>query len=282
MLRFKFIGGEWRFDGKPKIMGVLNVTPDSFSDGGDYYDLDHSLEHARAMVAMGADVIDIGGESTRPGAMEVPVAEEIRRVCPVIQAVTTQLDIPVSVDTRKAAVAAAAVSAGAAIINDISGLTFDPDMVHVVRDTGAGYIGMHMRGIPETMQSLTDYEDIMAELTHFFHHMIAYAVDHGVALESLAIDPGIGFGKTVEQNNHIIQRLADCRRFNRPVLMGVSRKSFIGKTLGIDDPKQRAWGTAAAVAICVANGAQIHRVHDVAGMRQVADMAAALTKPMAI
>lgn len=279
MLRFTFIGGEWRFDGTPKIMGVLNVTPDSFSDGGDYCDLDRCVEHARSMAAKGADVIDIGGESTRPGAKEVPVDEEIRRVCPVIQAVAGRLDIPVSVDTRKAAVAAAAVKAGAAIINDISGLTFDSRMVHVVKDTGAGYIGMHMRGTPETMQSLTDYDDIMAELNHFFQRLICRAVDQGVPVDSLAIDPGIGFGKTVDQNIKIIQRLDQLRHFQRPVLTGVSRKSFIGATLDIDDPKQRVWGTAAAVALCVANGALIHRVHDVAEMRQVADMAAALTKP---
>ncbi|MDT8390143.1 MAG: dihydropteroate synthase [Lentisphaeria bacterium] len=282
MMRFTFIGGEWRFDSTPKIMGVLNVTPDSFSDGGDHRDVAASLHHARAMAAAGADVIDIGGESTRPGAREVPAAEEIRRVCPVIQAVTSRLDIPVSVDTRKAAVAAAAVEAGAVIINDVSGLTFDSDMIRVVKDTGAGYIGMHMRGTPETMQSLTDYGDIMAELKRFFHHMLTHAVDQGVSLESLAIDPGIGFGKTGEQNIQIIQRLAELRDIHRPVLMGVSRKSFIGETLGLADPKQRAWGTAAAVAVCVANGAHIHRVHDVAEMRQVADMAAALTKTMAM
>jgi dihydropteroate synthase len=257
-------------------MGVLNVTPDSFSDGGEFVGPERSVRHALRMIADGADVIDIGGESTRPGAAEVSVEEEIGRVCPVIRAVAAETDVPLSIDTRKNDVARAAIEAGAVIVNDVSGLQFDDAMIDVLRSTGAGYIGMHMRGTPETMQSLTQYDDIMAELDKFFRSMIAAAAYRGVPPERIAIDPGIGFGKTVEQNLTIVDQLSRLAPIGRPILMGVSRKSFIGKTLGIDDPKERQWGTAAAVALSVYNGAHILRVHDVAEMRQVADMAAAI------
>ncbi len=275
-LDFHFRDQVWRLGDRPLIMGVLNVTPDSFSDGGRFAAVDAAVEHALAMAAAGADLIDIGGESTRPGAAELPVEEEIARVEPVVAALAKRLALPLSIDTRKAAVAHAAIAAGAAIVNDVSGFQHDPELADVVRASGAGYIGMHMRGTPATMQTLTDYDDLPTELAGFFRRLLAYAAAHGIPAERIILDPGIGFGKTADQNLAILNCLPKLRRLGRPLLLGVSRKSFIGKILGIEEPDQRQWGTAAAVAVAVYNGADLVRVHEVAEMRQVARLAAAI------
>jgi dihydropteroate synthase len=220
--------------------------------------------------------LDVGGESTRPGAAVVPVEQEIERVVPVIRELARRGDIPISVDTRKAAVAAAALAAGATIVNDISGLRFDSDMCRTLRVAGAGCVAMHMRGTPQTMQSLTDYPDVVRAVHAFFEETLALADRSGVPRESILLDPGIGFSKTAEQNLVLLRRLDEFLDLGRPLLVGVSRKSFIGRTLGIERPADRQWGTAAAVAVAVLNGAHVLRVHDVAEMKQVAEMAAAL------
>lgn len=273
---FRFSGGEWQIGSRPLIMGILNVTPDSFSDGGLYLSPDRAVDKGLAMVAQGADTIDVGGESTRPGAPEVRPEEEIRRVCPIVRALAAAMDIPISVDTRKSIVAEAALSEGASIVNDVSGLRFDDNMAATVARFKAGYIGMHMRGIPATMQSMTDYDNIMLELKSYFRAMIQAAQAKGIGEDHIMIDPGIGFGKTAEQNLLIIHRLAELADFGRPVLIGVSRKSFIGKITQVEEPCRRIWGTAAAVAVSVYNSAHVVRVHDVEEMRQVCALAAAV------
>jgi dihydropteroate synthase len=275
-MRFNFKGGGFELPGRPLLMGVVNVTPDSFSDGDECTTVAAALDRARRMVAGGADLLDVGGESTRPGAAEVAVEEEIRRVVPVVEALCGELRAPVSIDTRKSEVAERSLAAGAAIVNDVSGLQHDTRMAKVVAAAGCGLVGMHMRGTPATMQGRTDYRDVVAEVRAFLRQMVAQAVAAGVPEENIAVDPGIGFGKTAGQNMEIIRRLGEFAMLGRPLLMGVSRKSFIGKALDIGNPKERMWGTAAAVAICVFRGAHIVRVHDVAEMRQVADMAAAI------
>ncbi|OPZ28003.1 MAG: Dihydropteroate synthase [Lentisphaerae bacterium ADurb.BinA184] len=273
---FRFAGRAWEMGARPIIMGVLNVTPDSFSDGGAFPAPEDAVAHGLAMAAAGAGILDVGGESTRPGAAVVPVAEEIERVVPVIRELARRGGIPVSVDTRKAAVAEAALAAGATIVNDVSGLRFDSDMCRILRDAGAGCVAMHMRGTPQTMQGLTDYPDVVRAVHAFFEETLALAARHGVPRESVLLDPGIGFSKTAEQNLVLLRRLGEFLDLGRPLLVGVSRKSFIGRTLGIERPADRQWGTAAAVAVAVLNGAHVLRVHDVAEMKQVAEMAAAL------
>ena len=275
-LDFKFNGRVWSLGDRPRIMGVINVTPDSFSDGGTYRAPESALARAREMVDEGADLLDIGGESTRPGAAEVPVSEEIDRVVPVIEAVAREVAVPVSVDTRKSAVAKAALQAGAAIVNDVSGLTYDPGMADLLAATDAGLILMHMRGTPETMQELTSYDDLIGEIRGFFQATMDQACYRGIQMERICLDPGIGFGKTAAQNLHILRCIPRLRGLERPLLLGVSRKSFIGRVLDIPEPRERAWGTAGAVAVSVFLGADIVRVHDVAEMRQAALIAAAI------
>jgi dihydropteroate synthase len=228
------------------------------------------------MIAAGADMIDVGGESTRPGAPAVAAKDEIRRVVPVIQTLAAETSTPISIDTQKAAVADAAIQAGARIINDVSGFQRDPEMKHVARDTGAGCILMHMRGTPATMQQFTDYNDLVSDICDYFHALVDNAVAAGIARETIMLDPGIGFSKTAEQNLELIARLQRFRELGRPLLVGPSRKSFIGRILDLPNPAARAWGTAAAVAVSVYNGADVIRVHDVAEMRQAALVAAAL------
>lgn len=275
-LRFRFTNREWLFDGRPVVMGILNVTPDSFSDGGEHFPLDAAVEHGQAMIRAGAEIIDVGGESSRPGADPVPIEEEIRRVVPVVEALAAETGVVVSIDTVKAAVAEQAVAAGATIVNDISGLHSDPRMTAVVRDTGAGCILMHMRGTPKTMQQDTRYDDIVEEIHTYFDDALKSAEAAGIDRERFILDPGIGFGKTAEQNLVLLIRCDRFRELHRPVLIGPSRKSFIGKVLSEPDPRQRVFGTAGAVACGVMRGADIVRVHDVAEMRQVALVAAAI------
>jgi dihydropteroate synthase len=249
------------------VMGVLNVTPDSFSDGGRFLDPDAAAERGLAMAAEGADVIDVGGESTRPGADEVPVEEERDRVVPVIKRLAAELTIPISVDTRKPEVAAAALDAGACIVNDVTGAR-DERMFAVAIGAGAGLVLMHMRGDPATMTKLTDYDDVVAEVRAFLHERMEAAVAAGVDPGRLCIDPGIGFAKTPEQSLLLLRDIESFFAFRRPVMVGPSRKSFLGHVLDVD-VDERLEGTAAAVAWCAAKGVHIVRVHDVREMVRV-------------
>ena len=245
------------------VMGVLNVTPDSFSDGGRYADAGAAVARALELEAEGADMIDVGGESSRPGAAPVAPEEERRRVVPVVEALARQLSIPVSVDTTRAETARAALGAGAAIVNDISALRFDPGLARVVADAGAGLVLMHMRGSPATMQRLAPSEDIHAEVERDLLAALEAAADGGVAIERIMLDPGVGFGKTVEQNVDLLARLERLAWLDRPVLVGTSRKSFLGRLTG-RDPGDRLAATLASVAAAVLRGAHVVRVHDVA------------------
>ncbi len=257
-------------------MGVLNVTPDSFYDGGRYPSEDALQKRIREMVAEGVDLIDVGGESTRPGSQSVSVEEELDRVIPAIKAIVAISDVPVSIDTTKAKVAAEAILAGAGFINDISGLQFDPDMAKVAATSGAGLFLMHTRGRPDTMQSDTSYQDIMVEIAEVLGSAIAQAHAAGVAKDKIAVDPGIGFGKSVEGNLEILRRLEELSSLGRPILLGTSRKSFIGKVLQRENPEARLAGSLATIALGVASGAKIFRVHDVQAAREAAEIAWAI------
>jgi dihydropteroate synthase len=247
---------------RPAVMGIVNVTPDSFSDGGRYLDPDAAVAHGLALVAAGADVLDVGGESTRPGAEPVEEAEERRRVLPVVRRLAATAGVPVSVDTRKATVAAAALEAGATIVNDVAAGA-DPDMFRVVIDAGAGLVVMHMQGDPRTMQHAPSYDDVVVEVGDFLAARLARAREAGVDPASLCADPGIGFGKTGGHNLTLLARLRELvDRLDVPVLVGPSRKTFIAKLLG-DDLAARDDGTLAAAVWCVDHGARIVRVHDV-------------------
>lgn len=260
---------------RPLIMGILNVTPDSFSDGGRFATTESAVTQALAMIDQGADIIDIGGESTRPGARPVPETEETERVVPVIERLAAAADCPISIDTWKSGVARAALTAGAEIVNDISGLGFDPDMAKTVASATAGVVLMHTRGTPDTMQADTHYHDLMGEIAAGLQQSITTARAAGIEASQIALDPGIGFGKNAAGNLEILRRLNELNGFGLPLLVGPSRKSFIGSVLErpADD---RLLGTAAAVALAVANGAGILRVHDVAAMRDAALMAHAI------
>ncbi|WP_245555014.1 dihydropteroate synthase [Geopsychrobacter electrodiphilus] len=261
---------------RPRIMGILNVTPDSFSDGGHFYSLDNALTQARQMITQGADLLDIGGESTRPGAKTVSLQEELDRVLPVIQRLRDETDIPLSIDTNKASVAAASIAEGANFINDISGLKFDSLMAHVAAETGAGLFLMHTPGRPDVMQQQTDYEDLIGEVTSFLLQAAASAIATGVDRHSIALDPGIGFGKNIYGNLALLKHLDFLVACGYPVLLGTSRKSFIGQILQMVDPSHRLAGTLASVALGVERGAQIFRVHDVRPAREAALVAWAI------
>ena len=258
------------------LMGVLNVTPDSFSDGGEFNSLSTALAQAQRLVESGADIIDIGGQSTRPGAEQISLEEELNRVVPVIQALRSDLNVPISVDTTRAFIAQKAIEAGADIVNDISGGTFDPEMFSVVAKLGVPIVLMHIRGTPETMQQLTDYQDLVGEIYEFLDKQIAAAVTAGIERSRIIIDPGIGFAKTFEQNLEILQKLPQFHALNVPILVGPSRKSFIGRILNQPQPKARVWGTAAACCAAIAGSADILRVHDVQEMRDVCLVADAI------
>ncbi|MGM0558240.1 MAG: dihydropteroate synthase [Myxococcota bacterium] len=266
---------ELRFDERFPIMGVVNVTPDSFSDGGEFYERPEAISHGIALAEAGADILDIGGESTRPGADPVPVDEELRRVIGVIEGLAAETDALISVDTYKASVAEAAVAAGAHIVNDISGLGFDDAMAHTVADTGAALVLMHTNASPQTMQSEIDYDDIIDDIRAYFAERLAVADEAGIQRERIILDPGIGFGKTVAQNYRIIREMAAFLDFGCPLLLGTSRKSLIGTVL--DKPaEQRVFGTAATVACGLYAGADIVRVHDVAEIVDVVRVTEAL------
>jgi dihydropteroate synthase len=259
-----------------KIMGILNVTPDSFSDGGRHAGVEAALKHARAMIREGAEIIDVGGESTRPGAPEVAIAEEIARTRPVIEALRAEWDGCISIDTSKAAVAEAALEAGADVVNDVSGLTADPEMVRVCAASGCGVVVMHMQGDPRTMQVAPHYEDVVAEVRAFFEERLATLERGGIRPEAICFDPGIGFGKTIRHNLKLLRDIGSLTVGGRPVLLGVSRKSFIGKALGSDDLAGRAWPTVAITASTREAGVMIHRVHEVKSNHQALRMAEAI------
>jgi len=261
---------------RPLIMGILNITPDSFSDGGEYLEAGRAVAHGLAMVREGADLIDVGGESTRPGAQAVEPEEQIRRIAPVIWALARETEAVISVDTTSSTVAEAALEAGACLINDVSALRFDGEMAPLAAQTGAPVILMHMLGEPRTMQENPRYVDVVREVRDFLAERIEFAVAAGVPRSQIIVDPGIGFGKTAGHNLLLLRQLAQLGELGVPVLVGPSRKSFIGKVLGLAAPGERLYGTAAAVALAVAAGAQIVRVHDVQPMREAAELAAAV------
>ncbi len=248
------------------LMGVVNVTPDSFSDGGLYLSGDAAVRRGVQLAEEGADFIDVGGESTRPGSEAVPVKEEIRRVVPVIRSLVDRTDVPVSVDTSKAEVAEAALDAGASVVNDVSGFMADPAMARVAASHGASAIIMHMRGTPATMQENPVYDDLMGEIVSYLRRGVAAARDAGV--RQIIVDPGIGFGKTTDHNLEILRRLGELDVLDLPVLVGPSRKAFIGAVLDLP-VGDRLEGTAASAAVAVMNGASIIRVHDVAPLRRI-------------
>ncbi len=259
------------------IMGIVNVTPDSFSDGGQFDSTLAAANHAMQLIDDGADVLDIGGESTRPGAESVSAAEQIERVAPVIAAIRQQRqDVPISVDTRSAAVAASALDAGADIVNDVSGMRDDAEMPALLARTGVPFIVMHMQGTPATMQAAPQYGDVVAEVSDFFEARADEFAAAGVTVEGrMIVDPGVGFGKTFEHNLALLRSAARLsRRF--PVLVGASRKRFLGEILNEPDPARRVFGTAATVAQAALTGVHLVRVHDVKAMRQVADVLAAI------
>ncbi|MBW4639831.1 MAG: dihydropteroate synthase [Gloeocapsa sp. UFS-A4-WI-NPMV-4B04] len=258
------------------LMGVLNVTPDSFSDGGKFNTPAAALMQAQQLVAAGADIIDVGGQSTRPGAVEISLEEELERVLSVLQVLRPEIPVPISVDTTRAAVAKAAVEAGADMINDISAGTFDLSMLPTVAQLNVPIVLMHIRGTPQTMQKLTDYQDLIGEIYQFLEQQINVANLAGIEPDKIIIDPGIGFAKNHEQNLEILRRLSVFSPLNCPILIGVSHKSFIGRILNQPDPKARVWGTAAACCAAIASGANILRVHDVKEMRDVCLVADAI------
>jgi len=245
------------------LMGILNVTPDSFSDGGDFNNEEAAFNQAQNMIKNGADIIDIGGQSTRPGAVQISLETELNRVIPIIKKIRTASQIPISIDTTRSEVAQAAIASGADIINDISGGTYDCEMLATTAQLQVPIMLMHIRGTPKTMQTLTDYQDLIGEIYQFFERQIKKCRDLKIPRSHLIIDPGIGFAKTADQNLEILRNLSQFKKLNVPILMGVSRKSFIGKILNRDNPKERVWGTAAACCAAIANQADILRVHDI-------------------
>jgi dihydropteroate synthase len=243
-------------------MGILNATPDSFSDGGSFMEPAAACDHGMKMLEDGADILDVGGESTRPGAESVPTAEELRRVIPVIRALRARTEAPISIDTCKATVAAAAIEAGADIVNDVTGLCGDPEMMPLVARSGVGVVVMHMRGEPRTMQLDPVYEDVVREVGEFFRQALDAAITSGIDPMRIVLDPGIGFGKTPEHNRQLLRGLSLFAGFGRPLLIGVSRKSFLGWIAGSPRIEDRHWPGVALTSCCRERGARIFRVHD--------------------
>ena len=251
------------------IMGILNVTPDSFSDGGMYYDVTQAIEFALQMAEEGADIIDVGGESTRPGAKTVELQKECDRILPVIEGIRTKSDILISIDTYKSEVARQSIATGAGMVNDISGMTFDPNMVDIIKESGLPVVIMHIKGTPKNMQKNPYYEDLMQELTEYFEERKKFARAKGILDQQIIFDPGIGFGKRPQDNFQLLRELKKIVDMGFPVLIGPSKKSFIGLTLNLP-VDQRLEGTAAAVTTGILKGARIVRVHDVKEMKRVA------------
>jgi dihydropteroate synthase len=251
----------------PLVMGIVNVTPDSFSDGGRFAAAEAAVAHALELVRQGADLLDVGGESSRPGAHPVAVDEELARVLPVVRALARAADVPLSVDTTKAVVARRCLEAGAHVVNDVTALRGDPDMAAVVREFGAGVILMHMQGTPATMQAAPAYGDVVAEVGNFLEARLQAAVEEGIRAEQVVLDPGIGFGKTAEHNLRLLARLEGLRRGGRPVCLGVSNKGFLGAVTGRPLGERLAGSLALACFALARGGAQVLRVHDVAPTR---------------
>jgi dihydropteroate synthase len=258
----------------PRIMGILNVTPDSFSDGGEWFDFGEAVEHGRALVAEGADILDVGGESTRPGAAPIALDEELRRVVPVIRALR-DVDAQLSVDTMKLAVAEAAVEAGATFVNDVTALRNDPGIAGLVADRGCDCCLMHALGEPRTMQKDPRYGDVVDDVRAFLEERVRFAVGEGVREERIVLDPGIGFGKTLDHNLELLRRLDEIVAIGFPVVIGTSRKSFLGRLTGRDDPHDRVAATLATTVLALERGAEIFRVHDVAPTKDALAVATA-------
>ncbi len=264
--------------GRTLIMGVINTTPDSFSDGGRFISAQQAIDEGMRMADEGADIIDVGGESTRPGSDPVSVGEELRRVLPVVQGLAARVSIPISVDTMKAMVARESLDAGAEIINDVSSFNYDPTMAKTIAPSGAGVVLMHMRGMPRVMQQGDlSYPSLIEDITDYLQRKIDQAVSEGIEISRIAVDPGIGFGKTSTDNMRLIRHLHRFEKLGRPILIGVSRKAFIGQATG-GGPSERIEGTAAAVTAAILNGAHIVRVHDVSIMKKVVLMADAIKR----
>jgi dihydropteroate synthase len=260
------------------VMGILNITPDSFSDGGRFTDTGSAVDAALRMVEYGADIIDIGGESTRPGSDTVPADEEIKRGAPVISRLANRIDVPISIDTYKSETAGAALGAGALMVNDISAATFDPNMPLLLSEKKCAVVIQHIKGSPKNMQANPQYDDLLGEISGFLRQRVKALTEAGVDERMIIIDPGIGFGKSVDHNLELMRRLRELKSIGRPILIGTSRKSTIGKVLGDLPVTERLEGTAATVAISIANGADIVRVHDVKEMARVARMSDAIVR----
>jgi dihydropteroate synthase len=258
----------------PRIMGILNVTPDSFSDGGEWFDFDEAVEHGRTLVAEGADILDVGGESTRPGAAPVALGEELRRVVPVIR-VLREVGAQLSIDTMKLTVAEAAVEAGATFVNDVTAFRHEPEIAGFVADRGCDCCLMHMLGEPRTMQDDPRYEDVVDDVRAFLEERAEFAVGEGVREERIMVDPGIGFGKTLDHNLELLRRLDEIVAVGFPVVVGTSRKSFLGRLTGREDPHDRVAATVATTVLALERGAAVFRVHDVAPTKDALTVATA-------
>ena len=263
---------EFRFPRPALLMGIVNVTPDSFSDGGQFFSVESAVQHALALIAEGADIIDVGGESTRPGANPVGEGEELRRVLPVIEQLAPRVRVPISIDTMKPAVAREALRVGASMVNDIAANRSDPAMWQAVVGTGAAYVAMHMQGTPQTMQKHPHYNDVVGEVEAFLRDRLQRLQVEGVALEQVILDPGIGFGKSARHNLELLAGLRVFAEIRRPLMLGVSRKSFIGSVTDGTEPASRLPGSLACTCWAVEHGVQIIRTHDVAATRQAVRM----------
>lgn len=275
-LRWTFAKCDWWTGDFPRLMGILNVTPDSFSDGGTFNTLDAAVAQGRKLAEEGADLLDIGGESTRPGAVPVPIDEELRRVVPVIERLAKDVPVPISIDTTKAAVAEAALAAGATIVNDVSAAAHDAAMLELLARSDCGVILMHMRGTPQTMQHDPRYRDVVQEVRTALEERVAACVAAGVAAERIVVDPGVGFGKTPEHNFDLLSHIAELRASGRPVLIGHSRKRFLGKLLG-RKTEERLAGTLGVSVALASQSVDLLRVHDVAAVRDTLRAWRALT-----
>jgi len=280
MLRFR--RKEYDLSRRTLVMGVLNITPDSFSDGGQFLEPRKAVEQGRRLVDEGADILDVGGESTRPGSRPLPPEEELRRVIPVIEELSGKISIPISIDTRKAGVAEGALQAGAEMVNDVSALRHDGDMAEVVARWKVPVVLMHMRGTPETMQTDPHYDDLIGEIRGFFRERMDFAISRGIAREGIILDPGIGFGKSLEEGHNLIllKHLRSFQDLGQPLLVGTSRKAFLGRILNLP-PGEREEGTLATVAVAIQNGANIVRAHEVKRTRRVVQVADAILRSTA-
>lgn len=269
---------EFQFPRPAMLMGIVNVTPDSFSDGGKFLDIRQAIEQALRLVAEGADMIDIGGESTRPDAVPVPEEDELRRVLPVIRELiqVSRISVPISIDTMKPAVARAAIEAGASVVNDVAGNRDDRAMWQIVRENEAAYVLMHMQGTPQTMQRDPRYENVTRDVSKFYDERLIRLQECGVSSEQVILDPGIGFGKTCEHNLELLAGLSHFRRYQRPMMIGASRKGFIGQVTGVRDSMERLPGSLACACAAVQAGVEIIRTHDVAATKQALRMTEAI------